>query len=253
MAYSNTSDENKLVLKKASIWFSDKIVKAHIKNIEKLKNPSEFKINPFTAPYLSACLTGDVTSEGIAKALVYPRILGTSLATSLGSEMQSFISDVLGTAFGSTTTGIDIEFTDQVDGRKKYAQLKLGPNTINKDDVKTLVDHFKGIKGLAKQNGLPIQLNDLVVCILYGDSNEISGHYRNLQNEHNYPVLVAEAFWHRLTGDEEFYNKLIHSITKSLVNVDNSTLIANTISELAKSQKIQDIVNIATRGNLNSN
>ena len=71
-------------------------------------------------------MTGQLTPKSIAKALAYPRVLGQSITTSFGMNMQKFISDVLVNAFGSTTQGIDIEFTDCVDGRKKYCQVKLG-------------------------------------------------------------------------------------------------------------------------------
>lgn len=49
---------------------------------------------------------------------------------------------------GSVGGGIDIEFVDSFDDRKKYCQLKSGPNTINKDDVITIKNHFQGIKTL---------------------------------------------------------------------------------------------------------
>ena len=65
--------------------------------------------------------------------------------------MQGFISAIQN-AVGSTTSGMDIEFTDQTDGRKKYCQLKAGPNTINADDVETIAGHFQsGTQSVAHQ------------------------------------------------------------------------------------------------------
>lgn len=75
---------------------------------------------------------------------MYPRILGTSLNTSFGQNVQIFISqlqDVVGGASG--IDGIDIEFVDAIDGRRKYCQCKTGPQTINKDDIATVLGHFK--------------------------------------------------------------------------------------------------------------
>lgn len=55
---------------------------------------------------------------------------------------------MLKNSFGSMVSGIDIEFEDALDGRHKYCQVKLGPNTINKDDVVTIHNHFKDARNL---------------------------------------------------------------------------------------------------------
>jgi hypothetical protein len=113
MSNSITSTENLEVLERAKGWFKEKIIKGHIIRTEELVDPNKFQINPFITPYLSAFLTGDVTAEGIARSLVYARVLGTSISTSFGQNLQSFISDVLVNAFGSIVSGIDIKFTDK--------------------------------------------------------------------------------------------------------------------------------------------
>ncbi len=121
--------EKDIILKKAQKWFKDSVAENHIKNTKKLKDASEFDINPFLAVYLSNFLTGKAEPEGIAKALVYPRALGTSITTSFGTNIQKFTNEVL-SSFGSTTSGIDIEFIDQLNNNKIYCQLKSGPNAI---------------------------------------------------------------------------------------------------------------------------
>src|SRR5690606_17298596 len=98
--------------------------------------------NPFLDKYKAQFLTGNDSPESVAKALIYPRVLGTSINTTFGSKMQKFCSEVL-EGFASTTSGIDIEFIDLVDGHRKYCQVKAGPNTINKDDVDTINRHFQ--------------------------------------------------------------------------------------------------------------
>jgi hypothetical protein len=240
-----TTPENLIVLEKAKVWFKTRVVTGHLARTKKLQRPSEFKINPFLAPYLSAFLTGDVTAEGIAKALVYSRSLGSSISTSFGQNLQTFISDVLGDAYGSIISGIDIEFVDKVDNRKKYAQLKLGPNTINKDDVATINNHFKGIRNLARTNQVALGATDLVICIMYGTENEISSHYKKLRDNHNYPLFVGDDFWRRLTGDEDFFEKLVHAISQTLGQVNATQEVAQVITKLAKTKKIQDLASIA--------
>ena len=56
--------------------------------------------------------------------------------------MQRFATKVLG-AYGSSVPGIDIEFIDQLDMRKKYCQLKSGPYALNRDDVTTVKKPFQ--------------------------------------------------------------------------------------------------------------
>ena len=112
MAFS--TEQKQKILDTAKQWFRERIAQNHIKNTEKLVNPNEFNINPFLTVYLANFLTGNSNPESIAKALLFPRVLGTSITTSFGNNMQGFTS-VLQDAVGSTTSGIDIEFIDQID------------------------------------------------------------------------------------------------------------------------------------------
>lgn len=242
-----TSVDNEKVLKEAREWFKTKIVTRHLANTKKLVKSSEFDINPFLTPYLSSFLTGDITNKGVAKSLVYARVLGTSITTSFGSNIQNFISDVLVNAYGSIVQGIDIVFVDKLDGRTKYAQLKAGPNTINADDVETIDRHFKTIKNLSRTNNAQIMTTDLIVGVLYGNEQSMSAHYRKLRDEHNYPVFVGEEFWHRLTGDKEFMNKLITSITDVVNDIEVSSVLENVIDELSQSEEISNIVKLSKR------
>lgn len=229
-----------LILKNVKIWFSETISTNHIKNTLKLKNTQEFNINPFLAIYLSNFLTGNSNPESIAKALVYPRALGTSITTSFGQNMQGFTSKVLG-AFGSTTTGIDIEFLDQIDNYKKYCQLKAGPNTINKDDVETIANHFKSVRNLAQTNNLRIPREDMIVGVIYGTANDLSGHYKRITTDYDYPVIIGKDFWCRLTGDPAFYQDLIEAIGEVAREANFAEELAEVVEKLALDPKIQKL------------
>ena len=65
---------------------------------------------------------------------------------------------------------MDIEFIDKVDGRKKWCQLKSGPNTINSEDVKPLIKKFSNTIQLARTNKALKNINntDFIVGVLYG-------------------------------------------------------------------------------------
>jgi len=226
--------QRKEILVKAKEYFKNTVIESHKKNTAKCNKLSQFNVNPFLVSYLANYLTGNNSPESLAKVLIYPRVLGTSVTTTFGNSMQKFCVNVLD-GFASTTSGIDIEFIDQIDGRKKYCQIKSGPNTINKDDVVTIDSHFKAIKNLARTNGLNLGLDDLVVGVLYGTDKDLSVHYRKINNQ--YPVIVGQDFWYRLTGDKNFYSELINSIGELAFDVDSSALVEDVIKDLTKEIK----------------
>lgn len=115
-----TEDKKQEIIQSGKDFFRTTIIPNHLKNLQRLSLKS-FDVNPFLINYLAAFLCGDTSPESMAKALVYPRILGTSLNTSFGQNVQIFISQ-LGQIAGKASgiDGIDIEFEDAVDGRIKY-------------------------------------------------------------------------------------------------------------------------------------
>ena len=221
------------ILKNAKAFFKNNIVEKHIKNTEKLKEVKEFKINPFLVNYLANFAFGNTSKESIAKALIYPRILGTSINTIFGNEIQDFCCKVL-KAEGSLVTGIDIEFVDAKDKRRKYCQLKAGPNTINFDDVEPIKKKFEHIKSRARKNKLSNfdASKDCIVGVLYGTEKELSQFYKTIKEE--YPVIIGQDFWHRLTGDKNFYNDLIEAFVSIADEVDSTDLINEVITELSE-------------------
>lgn len=236
-----TNDERQRILEKVKEWFRTVIAPNHLQNTEKLSNPSKFKINPFIVPYLAAYMTGELTPESVAKALVYPRVLGTSITTSFGMNMQTFISDVLKNSFGSLVSGIDIEFDDALDGRHKYCQVKLGPNTLNKDDVITIHNHFKAARNLGRTNNVGVEQGDMVVAIVYGELGQESSHYKQLRDEYDHPLFIGQEFWQRLTGDEHFYMELLQAISEVAIEARGADLLEETIQQLAATPEIQKL------------
>lgn len=224
------STRNQILLK-AKHFFYNEIVRRHIKNTEKLSSLKTFNVNPFLVNYVANLLTGNNEPKSIARALVYPRALGTSISTSFGTHIQTFCSSVL-EGFGSTTSGIDIEFIDQLDGRKKYCQLKSGPTTINKDDVETIINHFKACRNLARTNNVQIGINDMIVGVMYGTPDQLSFHYKRIDEE--FPVYIGKEFWHRLTGDPGFYQELTNAFGEVALDVDGKELLESVINRLAK-------------------
>ncbi len=225
-------NQRKELLEKAKLFFRNEIVDAHI-NIacKKAGKLSNYNVNPFLYKYLANFLRGDANSKSIAEALVLPRVLGSAINTSFGMRIQKLISELF-EGFGSTTPGIDIEFISASDGRKKYCQLKSGPNTINHDDVETIFGHFQGTINLARTNNLNIGVNDMLVGVIYGEEAELSSHYKRINEQ--YPVIVGRKFWHTLTGKENFYFELIDAVGEVALEFDGTKVLEETIDSLSK-------------------
>jgi len=151
--------------------------------------------------------------------------------------MQSFTNDVL-SSFGSTTSGVDIEFDDQVDKDRKYCQLKAGPNTINKDDVETIAGHFSGVINLGRTNNLKLGFHNLIVGVLYGEEDDLSSHYKRITKQYHYPVIIGKDFWTRLTGDPDFYADIIKSIGDVAKESNFSHELQEVVAKLAESEEI---------------
>lgn len=214
-------------------YFENNIFENHInaslKIHSKLKN---YNINPIVVKYLSKVLENNYTPEGVAKALYYPRVLGTSINTSFGTNIQKMFIK-LNLADGSAIKGIDIEFIDKIDGRKKWCQLKSGPNTINSEDVNPLITKFTNTIRLARTNDALIgsNNNDFVVGVLYGEQLQLSMHYKKI--DEIYPVIIGREFWHRITGFPNFYDGLVVSLHEIINHLDTKEFITKGCEELA--------------------
>lgn len=229
----------KELLEVITVYFEEKIFENHkissLKTHSKLKS---YKINPIVVKYLSKILENDFTAIGIAKALYYPRVLGTSINTSFGTRIQNMFVE-LNLAEGSLIKGMDIEFTDKVDGRRKWCQLKSGPNTINSEDVSPLLKKFTTVTNLARTNSMDLNNSDLILGVLYGEEDQLSQHYRKI--DELFPVIIGEEFWHRLTGFPNFYNKLVSNLDLMTLNLDTEGFLKQGYMALAKEIEASDL------------
>lgn len=226
-----TEEEKRALLETAKRMFRESFAAKHYQNTKKLRKLDEFSVNPFLHKYLTMFAFGDYTPENRAKALIYPRAFGTSLTTSFGNFIQQLCNQ-LRQSYPSTAAGMDIEFEDSLDGRHKYCQLKAGPSTINKDDVKTVKDHFRELIHLGRTNGQAIAAMDCIVGVCYGVRSELSDHYKRIDED--YPVYIGKDFWTRLTGDEHFYEDLINAFAEVASDVDAVDMVEETVQSLAK-------------------
>lgn len=188
-----TENEKREILRKVKTFFINRIVSNHISNTKKLTDINDFKNNPFLLKYLANFVFGNMSEKSMSKVMIYPRVLGTSINTTFGNQLQYFCSEAL-SFYASTTSGIDIEFVDVIDGRKKYCQVKAGPSTINNDDVTTVKKHFMAIKNLARTNHIT-DFNPMIDCLVgvfYGTEKDLFLCYRSIAKD--YPVYVVKIF-----------------------------------------------------------
>jgi len=227
------------LLKIITDYFQVYIFENHKKNAlrdhSKLKS---YKINPIIVKYLSKTLEDGFTPSGIAKALYYPRVLGTSINTSFGTRIQNMFVE-LNLAGGSLIKGMDIEFVDQLDNRKKWCQLKSGPNTINSEDVGPLLKKFSTVANLARTNSISLNNSDLILGVLYGDESQLSQHYKKIDERH--PVIIGQDFWHRITGYRDFYTKLVSNLDEMILGLDSEDFFIQGYNELTKEIENSDL------------
>ena len=156
----------------------------------------------------------------------------SSLATSFGTRTQFFCVEA-GFAKASGVAGMDIEFTDKINGRDIYAQLKAGPTTINKDDVKPMCDKFDDARRLFKTNGVKYDEDNFIVGVLYGKHDDLSANYKKIEKK-GWQVIVGKKFWTHLTGDEHFYQDLIGVAGDVAERFDASKHVEELIERIAK-------------------
>lgn len=223
-------------------YFEEKIFETHKKNaLEKHSKLKSYKINPILVKYLSKVLEDDYTAKGIAKALFYPRVLGTSINTSFGTQIQKMFVE-LGLASGSLIPEMDIEFVDKVDSRQKWCQLKAGPNTINSGDVNPLLRKFSKVANLGRTNSISLNNSDLILGVLYGSEDQLSQHYKKI--DETYPVIIGVEFWHRLTGFPNFYNKLVANLDAMMLNIDTENFFEIGYTALAEEIENSDLFDL---------
>lgn len=206
-------------------YFNKNIFENHLQSIlKKHTKLKSYKINPILVKYLSKLLEDNYTPKGVAKALMYPRVLGTSINTSFGAVIQKMFVE-LGIAEGSMISGMDIDFIDKKDKRKKWCQLKSGPNTINSEDVAPLIAKFNSTINLARTNYSFKNINntDFVVGVLYGSENELSMHYKKIDKL--FPVYIGKEFWYRLTGSQNMYSDLVEALHENISSLKTKNTI----------------------------
>lgn len=130
-----------------------------------------------------------------------------------------------------------------IESGKNYFRATIIPNHLKNLNGLTLKSfninpfiinyHFKHLINKARIDKLSINIDDLIVGILYGEG-ELTSFYKTINAA--YPVYCGAEFWEHLTGDQCFYNRLAKAFGEVVEedNIDGSYLIMNKIEEIAK-------------------
>lgn len=233
---------NALIEAKVSQFIKSELVDALHKGITKGYTLDNFTVNPFLLVALTSGTLGGLTPENMAKALIYPRLFGTSTSTKFGNKVQQLCVEHLG-AWPSSTPGMDIEYIDKVSGREVLAQLKAGPNTINSGDVKPILSDMQSAYRLLVQNGATV-FPEFAVCITYGTKKELSSHYKKIAAsavgpQTSVPIYTGKDFWHRLTGEEGFYEDLIALFIRLFEDEDCSKELEQALKSLTSEIRLK--------------
>lgn len=225
-----TEYQKKAIIESGKEYFRSTIIPNHLKNLQKLKL-KDFNVNPFLINYLAAFLCGNTEPESLAKALVYPRVLETIFSTSSSQNIQFLISSFEQiNDDASDIAGIDIEFVDALDGRKKY-----GIFASRIEDI----DGLTNILGKCKKAIIDIDkdhwydlMDDVIVFLPFGNKNELKVELRTIST--TYPVLCGMDFWNHLTGDPKFYNNLLIEFCKIM---DEEQVCFDLLNDVVNSLK----------------
>ena len=168
---------------------------AKLRNIKELqfekllrrKNPYLFKAKNVT------------TSEEFIKNIVNAH-LSSQEETMFGNFLERLAQFVCKKIYGGHKTpgvGLDMDFTR--DGIRYLVSIKSGPNWGNSQQIVKMKDNFKKAKIIiGSQN---------IVCV----NGCCYGRNRN-ENKGDYIKKCGQSFWEFITGDPEFYKKIIEPI-----------------------------------------
>jgi hypothetical protein len=224
-----TPERRREIIARAVEFCRNKVFGRNLKSLEeRFGKLTEYKLNPFTEEYIARLTHGDNSAGSAASSLLIFKVQ-QSLATTLGTKLQEFCSSELDCP-GSMTSGLDMDFWDFVDERERFSQVKLGPATINDEDVDPMREKFTAAMRRARRNNLRVSADDFVIGVMYGKASQLNPPYRRL--ERAFPIFVGQDFWTRVTGDASFYTEFSRAIMQLGRELANHELFSSAVAEL---------------------
>jgi hypothetical protein len=158
------------------------------------KNPYLFKAKGLAAP------------RDLVKAIL-DAYLSSQEETMLGVFLEGlavFTAEKAYRAHGkSSTKGIDIELDK--DGTRYFISVKSGPNWGNSSQIEKMKSDFKTATRIYRQNKAAWPVRWVNGCC-YGKQS------RKTEDKGDYIKLCGQRFWEFISGDPEFYFKIVEPI-----------------------------------------
>lgn len=121
--------------------------------------------------------------------------------------LKSRLVSLVGNA--SKFAGMDFEFIDALDGRRKYCQCLMEPSRIGMKETAAILRNFANMMRGVCLCDLPFSPDDLVVGVMFGSADELSGSYTIVQS--HYHVYCGADFWEHITGERDFYSCMVNA------------------------------------------
>lgn len=167
-----------------------KIDSINIKDIMRSKNP-----------YLYRAKSMQTSSEIIESIL--QAFVSSSEETIFGNCFFEPIAIAASNGIKSNTEGVDIEIFDSDDNAKYVVAVKSGTSVFNADSKKRQEENFTKAQRALKTSGSKIRF-EAIVGYAYGTKNETGRGKAKIYEE-----VAGEEFWEVITGDKDFYTKII--------------------------------------------
>ena len=143
------------------------------------------------------------TPEELLRSII-DAFISSSEESTFGNFLEKlaiYISQVIEGGQKSSTKGIDLEFNR--DGIRYLIDIKSGPNWGNSSQIAKMEDNFKKAKKTLQTSGGNINAQFINGCCYGVDDKPEKGEYLK---------LCGQRFWLFITGDSEFYLKMIEPI-----------------------------------------
>ncbi|NUM37438.1 MAG: cytosolic protein [Candidatus Brocadiae bacterium] len=184
----------------------EKIQELDLQDILKRKNPYLYKAKNIE------------TGEGLVKSIL-DAYLSSQEETIFGNLLEKFaiyIAKNLYSGFKSSFQSIDLEF--EKENTYYIVSIKSGPHWGNRDQISRMKSSFKEAKSNLIKKGIAKEIVAVNGCV-YG-KEKISKKCPN--GEEHYYKYCGQEFWAFISGDRDFYWKIIEPIGKKAKQQDTS-------------------------------
>lgn len=182
---------------------SAKLKELSLEGILKRKNPYLFKAKNIQ------------TAEEFTRYIL-DAFLSSQEETIFGSLMENLAIFVCEKAFGGKKaeegmfSSVDLIF--EKDGKTYIVGIKSGPVWGNKDQVDRMKGNFAEAKKVLRKRGTVQKIIAVNGCIYGKDNNPYKKDSKN--KDRNYYKFCGEEFWEFVSGDKDFFQKIILPIDK---------------------------------------